>query len=155
MATFQKLTDVAVAEVVSEQANVFIEDGGELKRVAKSQVGGRGVSRLADFDDVVYIDVKLLDDIEFTCNKSFDDIVNLLLNHELSLITGTCYYSGRNHQTTIFVADCYLVSIAAGGEVFDESADYIVFIDAQGNDFYMDKTNHFEIGSPNVGNGPE
>lgn len=37
---FTKLSEVIVAEEISEAAHVLVEDGGEVKRVAKTMVGG-------------------------------------------------------------------------------------------------------------------
>lgn len=133
MATFQKLTDVAIAEVVSEQANVFIEDGGELKRVAKSQVGGAG--SLADLKDVVYFHMDIYGSGEadaaetenvITCNKEFDEIKSLILNHELKMVTGVIWYENGWNQAQLITMDWYLFN-SDNMKVFDSSADNIVF----------------------------
>lgn len=42
MAEFKKLSEVEQIESASENATVLIEEGGEIKRVAKKQVGGAG-----------------------------------------------------------------------------------------------------------------
>lgn len=139
MATFQKLTDVAVAEVVSEQANVFIEDGGELKRVAKSQVGGAG--SLADLKDVVYFHFSMANqsapepmslETETTdsngnvikCNKTFDEILDLILTHELKMVAGVVWYEGGWNQANIHQIDWWLSN---EDKVFDNTATCINF----------------------------
>lgn len=40
MAEFKKLSEVEQIETVSDNATVLVEDGGEIKRVPKSEVGG-------------------------------------------------------------------------------------------------------------------
>lgn len=139
MATFQKLTDVAVADVVSEQANVFIEDGGELKRVAKSQVGGAG--SLADLKDVVYFHFSMAHqsapepmslETETTdyngnvikCNKTFDEILDLILTHELKMVVGVVWYEGGWNQANMYQIDWWLSN---GDKVFDNTATCINF----------------------------
>jgi hypothetical protein len=42
MAEFKKLSEVEQVETASDNATVLIEEGGEIKRVAKSEVGGNG-----------------------------------------------------------------------------------------------------------------
>ena len=138
MATFQKLTDVTVTDVISEQANVFVEDGGELKRVAKSQVGGAG--SLADLKDVVYFHINFdmsssaepavasaESTIAITCNKTFDEVLSLILNHELKMVTGVMYEGGWN-QAQLTTYDWWLTSETNDGQkVFNNSADCIYF----------------------------
>lgn len=139
MATFQKLTDVTVTDVISEQANVFVEDGGELKRVAKSQVGGAG--SLADLKDIVYfhINFDMLSSAEpavasaestiaITCNKTFDEVLSLILNHELKMVTGVIWYEDGWNQTQLTTYDWWLTSETNDGQkVFNNSADCIYF----------------------------
>ena len=43
---FMKLSEVDIAESVSEAAHVLVEDGGEVKRVAKAIIGGGGSSTM-------------------------------------------------------------------------------------------------------------
>lgn len=40
MADFKRLADVEIAKIVNDEDTVLIEQGGEIKRVSKSQVGG-------------------------------------------------------------------------------------------------------------------
>ena len=55
---FTKLSEVAVAESISENASVLVEDGGEVKRVAKSKVcGGGGASSWNDLTDKPFYDL--------------------------------------------------------------------------------------------------
>lgn len=133
MATFQKLTDVTVTEVISEQANVFVEDGGELRRVAKSQVGGAG--SLADLKDVVYFYFDTTGSaadatpaFNITCNKTFDEVLSLILNHELKMVTGVVWYEGGWNHAQVTVNDWWLTSEDNdGSKVFDSSAGCIAF----------------------------
>lgn len=160
MATFQKLTDVAVAEVVSEQANVFIEDGGELKRVAKSQVGGAG--SLADLKDVVYFHFSMVapeegsvestdsDGNVFKCNKTFNEILDLILTHELKMVTGVVWQDSNWNQTQIQMQDWYLIG-SSGSKVFDITAESIVFcgvMDSSTIYWYITKDDEIILGNP-------
>lgn len=42
MAEFKKLSEVEILETTSDNTTVLVEDRGEIKRVAKSEVGGAG-----------------------------------------------------------------------------------------------------------------
>lgn len=42
MAEFQKLSEVEKLETASDNASVLVEEGGEIKRVPKKEVGGAG-----------------------------------------------------------------------------------------------------------------
>lgn len=42
MAEFKKLSEVEMLESTSDNTTVLVEDGGEIKRVVKSKVGGAG-----------------------------------------------------------------------------------------------------------------
>ena len=42
MAEFKKLSEVEMLESTSDNTTVLVEEGGEIKRVAKSKVGGAG-----------------------------------------------------------------------------------------------------------------
>ena len=42
MAEFKKLSEVEMLESTSDNTTVLVEDSGEIKRVAKSKVGGAG-----------------------------------------------------------------------------------------------------------------
>lgn len=165
MATFQKLTDVAVADVVSEQANVFIEDGGELKRVAKSQVGGAG--SLADLKDVVYFHFSMVapeeGSVESTdsygnvlkCNKKFDEILDLILTHELKMVVCIVWNDGGWTQAQMLMQDWYLIG-SSGRKVFDTTAESIVFcgiMDGTATYWYITKDDEIILGQPS-GGGP-
>ena len=42
MAEFKKLSEVDVLDTASDNATVLIEEGGDIKRVPKKEVGGAG-----------------------------------------------------------------------------------------------------------------
>ena len=165
MATFQKLTDVAVTEAISEEAKVFIEDGGELKRVAKSQVGGKGTTTLAGMDDVICFYMKDLggtsgyttDNVKVSCNKTFDETLNLIVNHELKMITALHYIDYPWGISNMIIEDLFLLD-ADGDKVFDNSAEYIIFcgemrMSSGSSTFYwhVTKDNQIVFGMPGVG----
>lgn len=61
MAEFKKLSEVELIEEVSDGATVLVEDGGEIKRVPKSEVGGASAV-------VIEMAVDENNDPTFSCN---------------------------------------------------------------------------------------
>lgn len=57
MAEFKKLSEVEQIETASDNATVLVEEGGEIKRVAKSEVGGKagGMVVVVEADKASYI----------------------------------------------------------------------------------------------------
>ena len=57
MAEFKKLSEVELLETASDNATVLVEEGGEIKRVAKSEVGGAGIKtaiiKSSDYDNAI------------------------------------------------------------------------------------------------------
>ena len=57
MAEFKKLSEVELLETASDNATVLVEEGGEIKRVAKSEVGGAGIKtaiiKSSDYDNTI------------------------------------------------------------------------------------------------------
>lgn len=85
MADFKKLADVEITEVVNDEDTVLIEQGGEIKRVSKSQVGGGS----AEYDLVLQgYDTSTL----YIMSGSCEAVLNKLKNNELPkvLIYGNC-----------------------------------------------------------------
>lgn len=69
---FTKLSEVTVAESISESANVLVEDGGEVKRVAKTMVGGGGGA--TSLDDLLTEEVVLLEEQTVTLTAEGADL---------------------------------------------------------------------------------
>lgn len=70
MAEFKKLSEVEQVDSASDTATVLIEEGGEIKRVAKSEVGGAGV----------YVLTITTDNYDGTyCTENYDDMYDVLL----------------------------------------------------------------------------
>jgi hypothetical protein len=70
MAEFKKLSEVEQVETASDNATVLIEEGGEIKRVAKSEVGGAGGYTMVltnDNYDGVY------------CSENYDNMYDVLV----------------------------------------------------------------------------
>ncbi len=55
--TFTKLSEVTLADKAADVANVLIEENGEIKRVAKTEVGGSNANTViiksSDYDSAV------------------------------------------------------------------------------------------------------
>ena len=73
MAEFKKLSEVERVETTSNNATVLVEEGGEIKRVPKSAVGGAGgyVIRLSES----YRD----DDGAYCFDESYDELYDILI----------------------------------------------------------------------------
>lgn len=74
MAEFKKLSEVDVINTASDNATVLIEEGGEIKRVSKKEVGGAGgyVIRLGDgtFTAIEY---------GYECYENYDELYDILM----------------------------------------------------------------------------
>ena len=75
MADFKRLADVEVTEVVNDEDTVLIEQGGEIKRAPKSQVGGGS----AEYDLVLN---GLAMDRLYIMSGSCEAVLNKLKNRE-------------------------------------------------------------------------
>lgn len=55
--TFTKLSEVTLVDKATDEANVLIEEDGEIKRVAKTQVGGANANTViiksSDYDSAM------------------------------------------------------------------------------------------------------
>ena len=73
MAEFKKLSEVEQIETASDNATVLVEEGGEIKRVPKKEVGGAGgyVIKLANS----YIDDAGL----YRFDESYDELYEVLM----------------------------------------------------------------------------
>lgn len=68
MAEFKKLSEVEMLETTSDNTTVLVEDGGEIKRVDKSKVGGAGG----------YIATVTMEDLEM----SMSDVIFISENYD-------------------------------------------------------------------------
>ncbi len=77
MAEFKKLSEVEQIETTSDNATVLVEEGGEIKRVPKKEVGGAGVGG--------YV-IKLgsssvtATDYGFDCSDNYDELYEILVS---------------------------------------------------------------------------
>lgn len=68
---FKRLAEVTAAEEAGDAANVLIEEGGEIKRVPKTAVGGAGVSAgVITFANQA--------DGSISCDKTFEEVCELI-----------------------------------------------------------------------------
>lgn len=138
MAEFKKLSEVEKIESASDNASVLIEDDGEIKRVPKSEVGGRGgnvaVITTSSYDNyisgisTVAGDGNEDNNITYSCkNMTFDEAKQALLSGEL--LDVKVYHAGS-------VASIFASGTVAGiggviySAAYDADADVIVIIGA-------------------------
>ena len=115
---FKQLSAVESVETISETANVLIEDGGVVKKVAGSEVGGSGsaimlVTLTDDGDDTYTSDVDYA-----TINSAIASgvFVRFMLN-------GTGSFEGIKHH-------CYLDVVYDGGfDIYNKARDLSITFD--------------------------
>lgn len=76
MAEFKKLSEVELLETASDNATVLVEEGGEIKRVAKSEVGGAGGYFLTLSESNCEID---WGNYDVLCNENYDALYDVLI----------------------------------------------------------------------------
>lgn len=85
---FKKLSDVEVVAEPTESANVLIEENGVIKKAPKTAVGG------ANNGGFIVIDAPMMEPTDadtgdlipvMTCNKTFDEVVEMYCNDEIIL----------------------------------------------------------------------
>lgn len=80
MAEFKKLSEVEQIETASDNATVLIEEGGDIKRVPKSAVGGAGVGGyIVTITEDNIIDVNLSDPPLVWCSVNYDELYDILM----------------------------------------------------------------------------
>lgn len=74
MATeFKKLSEVTLLDTAAENTTVLVEDGGEIKRVPKKEVGGAG-------GYVIKLENSFINDAgEFQIDESYDELYDVLM----------------------------------------------------------------------------
>lgn len=91
---FTKLSEVPVAEQVNDTDNVLIEQGGEIKRAAKDQVGGAGGLVFELTEDM--IDREQQSEYGMVITASYDPIYETIMQGGMvwiHIIDGSLYYS--------------------------------------------------------------
>lgn len=75
MAEFKKLSEVDLLETSSDNTTVLVEDGGEIKRVPKKEVGGAGgyVVTLTETN------VPIVEMPYFVCSDNYDEMYDVLM----------------------------------------------------------------------------
>lgn len=74
MAEFKKLSEVEVLETSSDNATVLVEEGGDIKRVPKKEVGGAGGYVIHLGSDSV-----TTTDYGFECTDNYDELYDVLM----------------------------------------------------------------------------
>lgn len=118
-----ELTAAETLEEVPEGATVLAEVGGEIKRVPGEGLGAAGA--LIDMPDVVVLSVVAG---SLVCNKTFSEIIDLIMNNGLHLIVVAGLGNG---YMTLPIQSC--VPYDSNGEVIFTSgndASYIAFIES-------------------------
>lgn len=91
MAEFKKLSEVEQIESASDNATVLIEEGGEIKRVPKKEVGGGGaiktvIIKSSDYDNAiagVQTMASAEPEITYECiNMTFEEAYQTMANGE-------------------------------------------------------------------------
>lgn len=118
--SFKNLATVDTASSLSETANVLVEEGGEIKRVPKSELGGTATDTTAnDYDAVINYDY---DDSNFTfISGGFEAIKNKLDNNimpnvivlcNMIAVAITAYINPDNTQIVLtFIVESNIVNI--------------------------------------------
>lgn len=76
MAEFKKLSEVEQLESASDNATVLIEEGGEIKRVPKKEVGGAGGYFLTLSESNCEVD---WDNMGVLCSENYDGLYDVLI----------------------------------------------------------------------------
>lgn len=75
MAEFKRLSEVEQIDVASDNATVLIEEGGEIKRVPKSAVGGAG-GYVVTFTES---NIPIFEEYTLVCTDNYDDMYDVLM----------------------------------------------------------------------------
>jgi hypothetical protein len=75
---FKKLSEVTVAEEVSDAANLLVEDNGEIKRISKKGIGGGSAGGIVVFT--------YLGDEEWSCSHTFTEFAEMYDNLTLNIV---------------------------------------------------------------------
>lgn len=88
MAEFKKLSEVEQIETASDNATVLIEEGGEIKRVPKKEVGGAGIATAiikdSDYDNTL-AGIQTMESMELTyecINMTFEEAYQIMTSGE-------------------------------------------------------------------------
>lgn len=97
---FKKLSEVTTTQTVSNSAKLLIEDGGEIKRVPKSVVGGSsgGADGIVTFT---------LFDSEYSCSHTFAEFAEMYDNLTLNMVYFRDLSEGRYYFDTVTRIDPY------------------------------------------------
>lgn len=78
MAEFKKLSEVEQLETASDNATVLIEEGGDIKRVPKSAVGGAGGYVVTITENSV-LDADFSNNPTVLCSINYDELYDVLM----------------------------------------------------------------------------
>ena len=133
MAEFKKLSEVEQIETASDNATVLVEEGGEIKRVPKKEVGGAGIA-MAIIKDSGYdntlagLQTMATDAPAYTyecINMTFEEAYQTMAGGEPLSIFGMLTFDGAPlnlYGSAIFAGPmigvpCIVVEFALGSEV--------------------------------------
>lgn len=87
MAEFKKLSEVEQIETASDNATVLVEEGGEIKRVPKKEVGGAGIPTAiikdSGYDNAIVGVQTMISAPEYTyecINMTFEEAYQIMAN---------------------------------------------------------------------------
>ena len=128
------VTSEALTEL-PETGAVLAEVNGEIKRVPSNKVGG--ASTLDEMPGVILFTGNVKErvaqpTISFSCNKTFEEALNMIKNGELRL---ALVYGMLDGYMTIPVIDA--IPINSSGPVFNDTATAIMFHLSSGPELYL------------------
>lgn len=101
MAEFKKLSEVEKIESTSDNATVLVEDGGEIKRVPKSELGGAGTATAiikdSGYDNAIarLQTMTSMDVVTYECiNMTFEEAYQTMASGEPLSVYGMLTLSG-------------------------------------------------------------
>lgn len=99
MAEFKKLSEVEQLTTAPEAATVLIEDGGEIKRVPKKEVGGAGIKTViikdSEYNNALAGVQSALVSVEYECiNMTFEEAYQTMASGEPLSVLGEFTYDG-------------------------------------------------------------
>ena len=99
MAEFKKLSEVDLLETSSDNTTVLVEDGGEIKRVPKKEVGGAGGYVVTLTPD----NVPTIEGNQFICLDNYDEMYDVLMAGGSVYLDATAFvFGGRAAPTSTY-----------------------------------------------------
>ena len=129
MANYKKITDVDVLAEASETTNVLVEENGSLKKVPAAAMGGGN----GNFVFIDRHDPDADDDTAYTCSVTYDELVNMFNNKEISGTVVRELYNSNGNQYFYNVTSIILSTNGVFGiRYMDNSESRILFYFSDG-----------------------